>query len=137
MRSPRAAAMIASASATGQARTLPASRTSAGEMVPWSRISRRAGRCRPGRGCDDLRLVGLKLTFLIASRAVSLLRLSRRESWWKDAEILILRHQLSVAPREQPRAHSRLTWPDRAWLALLSGTLPVERRPVRAPAGAP
>jgi putative transposase len=78
-------------------------------------------------GCDDLRLVGLKLIFLIVSRAVSLLRLSRRESWWKDAEILMLRHQLSVALREQPRAHSRLTWPDRAWLALLAGTLPIER----------
>jgi hypothetical protein len=39
--------------------------------------------------------VGLKLIFLIISRAVSLLRLSRRESWWKDAEILILRHQLA------------------------------------------
>jgi hypothetical protein len=36
MRSPRAAAMIALASATGQARTLPASRTSAGGMVPCS-----------------------------------------------------------------------------------------------------
>ena len=33
MRSPRAAAMIALASATGQARTLPASRTSAGVSV--------------------------------------------------------------------------------------------------------
>ncbi|MGH3192882.1 MAG: hypothetical protein ACRDOU_30475 [Streptosporangiaceae bacterium] len=29
---------------------------------------------------------------------MSLLALSRRESWWKDAEILILRHQLAVAP---------------------------------------
>jgi putative transposase len=70
--------------------------------------------------------VGLKLIFLIVSRAVSLLRLSRRESWWKDAEILMLRHQLSVALRERPRAHSRLTWPDRAWLALLAGTLPMD-----------
>jgi transposase len=69
----------------------------------------------------------LKLIFLIVSRTVSLLRLSRRESWWKDAEILMLRHQLSIALREQPRAHSRLTWPDRAWLALLAGTLPIER----------
>jgi transposase len=69
----------------------------------------------------------LKLIFLIVSRAVSLLGLSRRESWWKDAEILMLRHQLAVAERERPRAHSRLTWPDRAWLALLAGTLPVER----------
>jgi putative transposase len=55
---------------------------------------------------------------------VSLLGLSRRESWWKDAEILMLRHQLAVAEREHPGARSRLTWPDRAWLALLAGTLP-------------
>jgi len=45
--------------------------------------------------------VGLKLIFLIVSRAVSLLRLSRREAWWKDVEILMLRHQLSVAMRER------------------------------------
>jgi hypothetical protein len=38
--------------------------------------------------------VGLKLIFLVVSRAMSLIRLSRRESWWKDAEILMLRHQL-------------------------------------------
>jgi len=69
----------------------------------------------------------LKLIFLIVTRAVSVLGLSRRESWWKDAEILMLRHQLAVAERERPRAHSRLTWPDRAWLALLAGTLPIGR----------
>jgi hypothetical protein len=34
----------------------------------------------------------LKLIFLVVSRAVSLLGLSRREWWWKDAEILMLRH---------------------------------------------
>ena len=33
--------------------------------------------------------------------------LSRREAWWKDAEILMLRHQLAVALCEQPGAHSR------------------------------
>gem|GEM_PF-1919515 len=71
--------------------------------------------------------MGLKLIFLIVSRAVSVLGLSRRESWWKDAEILMLRHQLAVAQRERPRARSRLTWPDRAWLALLAGTPPVDR----------
>jgi putative transposase len=78
-------------------------------------------------GWDDLRLVGLKLIFLIASRVVSLLGLSRRESWWKDAEILMLRHQLAVALRERPRAPARLTWPDRAWLAILAETLPTGR----------
>ena len=39
----------------------------------------------------------------------------------------MLRHQLVVAERERPRARLRLTWPDRAWLALLAGTLPAER----------
>jgi hypothetical protein len=48
--------------------------------------------------------MGLKLVFLVESRAMSLIRLSRRESWWKDAEILMLRHQLAVAERERPRA---------------------------------
>jgi transposase InsO family protein len=79
----------------------------------------------------------LKLIFLVVSRAVSLLGLSRRESWWKDAEILMLRHQLAVAQRELPQVHSRLTWPDRAWLALLAGALPIERlaamRPIVTP----
>ena len=79
------------------------------------------------RPCDDFRLVGLKLIFLIVTRVVSVLGLSRREAWWKDAEILMLRHQLAVALRERPRVHSRLTWPDRAWLALLAGTLPADR----------
>jgi hypothetical protein len=51
----------------------------------------------------------------------------RREWWWKDAGILMLRHQLAVARRGQPRARSRLTWPDRAWLTLLAGTVPAER----------
>ena len=71
--------------------------------------------------------MGLKLIFLIVTRSVSQLGLSRREWWWKDAEILMLRHQLAVAERERPRAHSRLTWPDRAWLVLLAGTLPTGR----------
>jgi putative transposase len=74
---------------------------------------------------DDLRLAGWKLVFLVVTRAVSVLGLSRREAWWKDAEILMLRHQLAVALRELPTAHSRLRWPDRAWLTLLAGTLPV------------
>ena len=65
--------------------------------------------------------------FLIISGVMSLLGLSRRQAWWKDAEILILHHQLAVAQRERPRAHARLTWPDRALLAMLAGTLPVER----------
>jgi hypothetical protein len=69
----------------------------------------------------------LKLIFLVVTRAVSVLGLSRREAWWKNAEILMLRHQLATALRERPRVHSRLTWLDRAWLALLAGALPAGR----------
>jgi len=98
-----------------------------GARSVWSSVRRWQGRSWPGRRWDDLRLVGLKLVFLIVFRAASVLGLSRRESWWKDAEILMLRHQLAVAQRERPAAHSRLAWPDRAWLALLAGTLPTER----------
>jgi hypothetical protein len=47
--------------------------------------------------------VGLKLIFLVVSRAMSLIRLSKRESWWKDAEILMVRHQLAVAQRQRER----------------------------------
>ena len=76
---------------------------------------------------DDLRLAGLKLIFLIVTGGVSLLGLPRRGEWRKDAEILMLRHRLAVAERQQPRAHSRLTWPDRARLALLARTVPAGR----------
>src|ERR1039457_4687805 len=96
-------------------------------LAARQRVRHMPGRSWPARAWDDLRLAGLKLIFLIVTRAVPLLGLSRREWWWKDAEILMLRHQLAVAERERPRAHSRLTWPDRAWLALLAGTVPAER----------
>jgi hypothetical protein len=88
-------------------------------------------RCRAGKSWsvgrwDDLRPVGLKLIFLVVSRAVPVLGLARREPWWKDAEILMLRRQLAVARRGRPRARSLLSWPDGAWLVLLAG--PAVRR---------
>jgi transposase len=69
----------------------------------------------------------LKLIFLAMSSAMSLLGLPRREEWREDAGILMLRHQLAVALRGRPRAVAGLTWPDRAWLALVAGTLRVGR----------
>src|SRR5215470_17304859 len=39
----------------------------------------------------------------------------------------MLRHQLAVAEREWPKARARPAWPDRAWLALLAGTVPAGR----------
>src|SRR5437899_235685 len=47
-----------------------------------------------------------------------------RDSAAKDVEILMLRHQLAVAQRRDPRAARKLTWADRAWLVLLAGLLP-------------
>jgi hypothetical protein len=82
-------------------------------LVTRPRVRHLRVRSWPAGAWDDLRLVGLKLIFVIVTRAVSLLGFSRREWWWKDAEILMLRHQLAVAERERPRAHSRLTCPDR------------------------
>ena len=43
------------------------------------------------------------LTFLLIARVTTWLRLSRRDEAWKIAEILILRHQLAVLQRRQPR----------------------------------
>jgi len=52
---------------------------------------------------------------------------SRREETWKTAEILILRHQLAVLQRRQPRRPG-LNWADRARLATLLGVIPKARR---------
>jgi putative transposase len=55
------------------------------------------------------------------------MRLSRREETWKTAEILILRHQLAVLQRRQPR-RPKLNWADRAFLATLLSVIPTARR---------
>ena len=57
----------------------------------------------------------------------SWLRLSRREEAWKTAEILLLRHQLAVMQRRQPR-RPNLDWADRALLAILLSVIPKARR---------
>jgi putative transposase len=69
----------------------------------------------------------LRLVFLLTTRAVSWLRLSRREETWKTAKILILRHQLTVLQRRQPR-RPNLTWADRALLVTLLSVIPKARR---------
>jgi putative transposase len=67
------------------------------------------------------------LTFLLAMRAASWLRLSRRDEAWKTAEILILRHQLAVLQRHQG-CRPKLTWADRALLVTLLSVIPKARR---------
>ena len=69
----------------------------------------------------------LRFTFLLTTRLAAWLRLARHEEKWKTAEILILRHQLAVLQRRQPR-RPRLDWADRALLATLLAVIPKARR---------
>jgi hypothetical protein len=55
------------------------------------------------------------------------MRLARRPGAWKDAEILLLPHQLDVLQRQQVR-RPRLRWSDRALIAALAGAIPKAQR---------
>src|SRR5437667_2701927 len=65
----------------------------------------------------------LRFVFLLITRVITWLWLSRREETWKTAEILILRHQVTVLQRHQAR-RPKLNWADRALLATLFGVIP-------------
>jgi hypothetical protein len=69
----------------------------------------------------------LRFVFPLITRMTSWLRLSRRKESWKSAEILLLRHQLAVLQRQQPR-RPNLDWADRALLATLLAVIPRARR---------
>src|SRR6267378_47670 len=69
----------------------------------------------------------LRFMFLLTTRLAAGPRLARREETWKTAEILILRHQLAVLQRRQPR-RPRLDWADRALLATQLAVIPKGRR---------
>src|ERR1022692_4832213 len=69
----------------------------------------------------------LRFVFLLITQLTGWLRLSRRKETWKTAEILILRHQLAVLQRHQPRC-PKLNWADRALLATLLSLIPKTRR---------
>ena len=69
----------------------------------------------------------LRLVFLLITRIAAWLRLSQREEAWKTAEILLLRHQIAVLQRRQPR-RPRLNWADRALIATLLSMMPKARR---------
>ncbi len=69
----------------------------------------------------------LRFVFLLITRLAVWLGLSRREETRKTAEILILRHQLAVLQRHQPRRPT-LNWADRALLATLLSVIPKARR---------
>jgi putative transposase len=69
----------------------------------------------------------LQFAFLLITRVTTWLQLSRRQEAWQTAEILILRHQLAILQRRQPR-RPHLTWADRALLAALLSVIPKARR---------
>ena len=74
---------------------------------------------------DRLRSELWSFAYLVVRRMVSLAVLVLRRSASKEIEILVLRHELEVLRRNQPRP--RLEPADRAWFAALSRLVPRER----------
>jgi hypothetical protein len=66
-------------------------------------------------------VVSLRLLYLIVSQLLSWLTLLGRTTSSKDIELLVLRHEVAVLRRTNPRP--RLDWADRAVLAALSRCL--------------
>ena len=64
---------------------------------------------------------------MIITRLLASLRLTRSDDSWKSAEILLLRHQLTVLQR-QVHARPKTNWADRALIALLLNVIPRPRR---------
>jgi putative transposase len=66
--------------------------------------------------------VALRLLYLIFLHVLNLLMMLGRSSASKDVELLVLRHEVAVLRRTNPRPH--LDWADRAILAAMARRLP-------------
>jgi len=66
--------------------------------------------------------VSLRLLYLIFWQVLGLVLLMGRTSATKDVELLVLRHEVAVLRRTNPR--SRMDWADRAVFAALVRRLP-------------
>ena len=73
--------------------------------------------------------MALRLAYLALARVLSWLALLARSDAAKDVEILVLRHEIAVLRRGNPRP--ALTWIDRAFLSALSKLLPTHLRRLR------
>src|ERR1700745_2730332 len=73
--------------------------------------------------------MSLRLLYLIFARLCSWLVLLGRSSASKDVELLVLRHEVAVLRRRNPRP--RLDWADRVVLASLIRQLPRRLRVCR------
>ena len=73
--------------------------------------------------------MAFRLAYLILARVLSWLTLLARSDATKDVEILLLRHEVAVLRRRNPRP--RLSWVDRALLSALSRLLPLDLRRLR------
>lgn len=71
-------------------------------------------------------VVVIRLIYLLACQAFRWLALLARSDASKDTEILMLRHQLAIARRAQPRP--RFSWSDRAVMAALLPLVSAKRR---------
>jgi hypothetical protein len=77
--------------------------------------------------------VCLRFVFLLAAPLLAAARLPRRDVAWKNADILLLRHHLTVVQRQLgERVRPKVSWADRVLIALLLGLIPKDPAPPAA-----